>query len=429
MLTPQTTPARRRYSLNYYEDEYGVKDDDESLEHTGDMCDDDSEGDEEHNTSTMRPATQATGFFKPYARSLFKDQPESQTHADSPALDASPLRGRGLFSNATSNRNTNGAINKPHQSAPPFKDTIPQKNTPARRFTPVKVSMFSTFAPSFAGGRPASRAPPSTMQDGVEQSFLGNVGDLNDSFRTLEDDGGIPGNPYLAYSNTGGNEFEAYLRGRQALEHTVDGDISRPRFMNEGVVTSEQEHNNIPTNSPKNQALEDAPEPAGEAVAMGDEPEPDDGGYQGDREDLQIRPEVKQRKKRAGLLAQIYGPPPKLPSNKDCQTMASEPLGRTRAATTKAIEEQRPKRPSTRSGGAVVVIKQIRSIKRNKATARAATLRKTAKKVDAYTPRRVSNTSVASGTRTSARTGGLRNWKGEKLELGLGQGIVVIRRE
>ncbi|KAK3672491.1 hypothetical protein LTR78_007541 [Recurvomyces mirabilis] len=460
MLTPQTTPTHRRYGLNYYEDEYGVKDDDESFEHAGDNCEDDSEGDEEHNLYAMKPATQAAvGFFKSYARSLPKDQPESQTHAGSPAIDASSLtgafatslhasphmtqsklcdwdhsangryRGRGLFSNVTSRRNINSNISKSHQSASPFKHTFPQSKTPSKEFTPVKLGMFSTFAPSFVGGRPGSQAPPSTMQDSVEQSFVGNLGNLNDGFRTLEEDGGIPSNPYLAYDNIGSNEFEAYLRGEQVNEHPVNGDTSRPRFINEGLVQSEQELKDIPTNTTEDQGSVDAQVPGVETVARGDEAGPDDEGYQGDREEAQTRPEVKQRKKRAGLLTQIYGPPPKLPSNKDSKTVAGEPLGRTRAATTKAIEEQKRKRPNTRSGGAVVVIKQIRSSKRNKATARAATLRKTAKKVDAHTPRRVSKMSVASGTRKSASTGGLRNWKGEKLELGPGQGIVVIRRE
>lgn len=74
-LTPPTTSRKPKQRLPYYEDLYGIRNEDEELDHFADECDDETSSDEgEESVSSSPDQSERPGFFKTYSR------PKTETH-------------------------------------------------------------------------------------------------------------------------------------------------------------------------------------------------------------------------------------------------------------------------------------------------------------------------------------------------------------
>ncbi|KAK4957672.1 hypothetical protein LTR10_005639 [Elasticomyces elasticus] len=150
----------------------------------------------------------------------------------------------------------------------------------------------------------------------------------------------------------------------------------------------------------------------------------EDEGYQADVDNTidQIDPPQPKRRGRPAKSATPSKQSAPAPATATDDTPRS-----TRSATTKQIEAEKAEKIANRLRKRHALPAPTRASPRNKETARSATLRKKGKQA-APIANGVNKKTVAKGSRKSGRLEGVRNWKGEKLDVG-SKGYVKVQEE
>ncbi|KAK5110357.1 hypothetical protein LTR62_006065 [Meristemomyces frigidus] len=460
--TPKSTP--RPHWLAYYEDLHGTQNPDEIFDRFADVCEDESNSssssgssnEEDHNQNS---ANSGLRLFKPFARPLTKER---------------------------------------EAISPMNEKEIPLKGTTGKKSTPNKLGMFGSRASTVirdtgaevmgtssvdtgAKGRNYSAQPPSQPHNSTnatpeasqmpferdtEQMFTAaSLADEDIAFGKAEEDGRVSDEERVTFvsdedKNRGGGTLIAEKNANvEGLVNATLGVKTRGMTMRNknsgekegGLVGEIQEVDGQGRATVSGARAADIDHETAAAVKH--------EGYQGDREEMQQQkplPKGFKPRRAPGLLAEAIGSWPTIPAPREFanQPLQAEPRHRTRATTLQATQAQRP---TTRSGSVRVTVKpskekeKVTPSKRNKLTARAATLQpkktvsfvaspgssrrmglRSTTTVKSTVGDRVAKTAfrVDGETRMvhSKKSKGLWNWRGERVVLGKGEGWVVVRK-
>ncbi|TKA69368.1 hypothetical protein B0A55_06154 [Friedmanniomyces simplex] len=439
----------------YYEDIYSTENADEAFDRFPDDCESESDS---GNDMEASPSTRAkpAGFFWTYARqSTQQISGASEDEDETPSTNKAGAV-RGIFGNVNLPYHNNNKTPATSKSRPnlfqkkhvPFKTSSPKKLTPKKKFgmfgtaplTPdtgttmerINNSDAITFYDASMGTRNSSNATNALRHlDGQPGEFDPTTSTgafpANDFFHKMETSlatfqpaNDIPTDPY---------NYDAAFDPSDFINHAADGagqghDATEPGFTapsaqmlgsNADGTQNATADDAIVRSSPMPGMFPEEAEPVAEKSAM----EEDETGYQADEDDTldQIQTPGPKRRGRPSKTAT----PSKQQANEEAAPRS------TRSATIKQVEAEEVEKIANR-------LRKRRSLptqptrvspRNKKATARTATLRKKAKKVVVPVTNGISSKRAWQVSRESSRLGGLRNWKGERLE-GKGKGYVEV---
>ncbi|KAK3651220.1 hypothetical protein LTR56_002078 [Elasticomyces elasticus] len=481
----QTPPSslRKKTAPTYYEDIYGMENSDED-QHP-DQCE--SESDSDDDMAKREPTNRRTDrIFEPFMRTSKQHVSDNETeHSGETSSDETALASEegalaegDIFSNQNlpyNNNNTNTS-KQISTSRPNLFETrrtstkaTPKNITPTKNFgmfgvaplTPETSNMdriTTSDAIAFSGfGERDIISQASTTSINQHPNNAMATDDVNDTFATLEpaDDllGGLEDT--LMHSaqedQVSQNLFDFGLEQAAALQQNGDREQAatgvQPTFdfgLDQPIIAQQDGDNTVitqvateldstapvaqmdTTDPSRAQSARDSPMPGSfpeeaEAVAEQNDME-EDGGYQADVDNTIDQIEAPQPKRR--------GRPPKsaTPSKESAPATTTDDTPRsTRSTTTKQIEAEKAEKIANRLRKRQSLPAPTRASPRNKETARSATLRKKGKQAAPIT-NGVNKKTVAKGSRKSGRLEGVRNWKGEKLDVG-GKGYVKVQEE
>ncbi|KAK5709092.1 hypothetical protein LTR17_020091 [Elasticomyces elasticus] len=475
--SPSQTPAstlKKKTAPTYYEDIYGTENPDE--DQNPDACE--SESDSDDDMAGRQPTDgKATGIFKPYMRSSKQHVADETEHSGETSSDETvsaseegALAEDDIFSNQNLPYNNNN-ISKPTATSRPnlFRTRrTPTKATPTKLTPKNKYGMFgaapltpetssnmnsinTSDAIPFGGFGEREIIPQTSTTTSIDQHPNNAMAtdDMNDTFATLEptDDLASDLENTLVQSaqevqasqnlfNFGLDQVDPpqqnvddTMRDQAALngDDTVNGQAATELESTAPVAQMDTTDTSRAQSADPNPAVaRDSPMPGSfpkeaEAVAEQNDME-EDGSYQADVDNTIDQIEAPQPKRRGRPAKSATSSKQLAPA-----TTTDDTLRSTRSATTKQLEAEKAEKIANRLRKRGSLAAPTRASPRNKETARAATLRKKGKQAEPIA-NGVNKMTVAKGSRKSGRLEGVRNWKGEKLDVG-GKGYVKVQEE
>ncbi|KAK5675523.1 hypothetical protein LTS10_011967 [Elasticomyces elasticus] len=484
--TPASSLKKKKATPTYYEDIYGTENPDE--DQNADACE--SESDSDNDMAERDPANGRTDrIFKPYVRSPKQHISDESEHDGETSSDETvPPNAEGalaegdIFSNQNLPYNNNN-ISKPTATSRPnlFQTRrTPIQATPTKNkygmfgaapLTPETSSNMNSINTSDDitfrgfGEREINTQTSTTTSTNQHPNNAMATDDMNDTFATLEpaDDllGGLEdtlmqsaqedqssqnlfdfGLDQAAPSQQNRDDTvgeQAATRAQPTFDSSLDQQViaqqSGVDTVNEQATTEFQRQASVApmdtadtsraqSTDPKSTAARDSPMPGSfpedaEAVAEQNDME-EDGGYQADVDNTIDQIEAPQPKRR-GRPAKSATPSKQLaPATTTDDTPRS-----TRSATTKQIEAKKAENIANRLRKRQALPAPARASPRNRDTARSATLSKKGKQA-APVVNGINKKTVTKGSRKSSRLEGVRNWKGEQLDVG-GKGYVKVQ--
>ncbi|KAK5120502.1 hypothetical protein LTR85_006157 [Meristemomyces frigidus] len=466
MFTPMSS-SRKAIHLPHYEDVYGERNADEQFDRYAESCEDETSSDEDKQPRSGNAATR--GFFKKFSgQTRKKPSPETQGAARNSNYSGN--------SGSPTNNHSGG-----YQIQPSINRRQSIRAPASKKLTPKKGGMFSSFptmedsntktndmadfvTPTKNGTSDTYPTPNSTMRqrnDMMADAFMtGGLGDLTDSFGTLEHGDSGAGDPFMngTFSEYGaGDPFGSSAQG-----------LTDPRLsQSQGVIPSIEEqvenfeiqgketqnhaesidgdafiHDATPDKQHKHAAADEDESPHDSKAPSATD---DDDGYHADEDELHQEIVSLQPKRHSGHKKVAT-------TAKEVQIKQEQSQGKhvTRGQQQREMErrdaERLANRPRTRS------IATGHASSRSRDTARTATLHRMAKKKvvtktavseqktvvkkekvpkELVRPSglRVSKRLLVRGTRAGyAEKAGL-NWKGEQMNLKRKQVVVTISRD
>ncbi|TKA62961.1 hypothetical protein B0A55_10647 [Friedmanniomyces simplex] len=440
----------------YYEDIYGTENADEAFDRFPDDCESepDSGNDMEASPSTR---AKAAGFFNSYApQSKQQDSSQSEDEDETPPPDKAGAV-RGIFGNVNLPYHNNNKTPDTSKSRPnlfqkkhvPFTTTSsPKKLTPKKKFgmfgtaplTPdtgttterIDNSDALTFDDASMGNRNSGNATnadrlldgqpgefdPTTSTGAFPANDLSH--EMETSLARFQPANDIPTDSYNYDAGFDPSDFTNHAKdgagqGHDATEPGFTAPSTQMLGSNADGTQNATADDAIVRSSPMPGMFPEEAEPVAEKSAM----EEDETGYQADDDDTLDQIQIPGPKRR--------GRPSKTAISSKQHADEEEAPRRARSATIKQVEAEEAEKIANRLRKRRSLPAQPTrvSLRNKKATARTATLRKKTKKVVVPVTNGISSKRAWQVSRESSRLGGLRNWKGERLE-GKGKGYVEV---
>ncbi|KAK4901993.1 hypothetical protein LTR27_000893 [Elasticomyces elasticus] len=487
--TQTPTPKRRVMKTPYYEDIYGTENPDEDQNPVACESESDSDDDDMAGRNPANPApTRIFKAFMRSPKQHVADETEhsgetSNDETVSPNEEGA-LAEDDIFSNQNLPYNNNNTSKPTATSRPNLFQTrrtsttaTPKNITPTKNFgmfgvaplTPETSSNMNSMNTSdditFRGFGERETITQTSTTTSTNQHANNDMAtdNMNDTFATLEPAEDLLGsledtlmqsaqedqasqNPFdfgleqVATRQQSGDKqaatgvqppfdfgFGQPVIAQQNGDDTVNEQQATETQLQAPVISMETTDTSRAQSADPNPAVaRDSPMPGTfpeETETAAEEPTMEDEGYQADVDNTVDQIDAPQPKRR--------GRPPKsaTPSNRSAPTPATatdDTPRSTRSATTKQIEAEKAEKIANRLRKRQSLPAPTRASPRKQETARSATLHKKSKMVASPVANGVNKKPVAKGSRKSGRLEGVRNWKGEKLDVG-GKGYVKVQ--